>query len=172
MASAPAHAVAALALGAVMVRGERRWPILLAGAACAVLPDADVAGFAVGVSYGDLLGHRGLSHSLFFAAALAGLVTLVLGWRWRTYLYLFAATASHAVLDAFTDGGLGVAFFAPFSNQRFFFPVHPIAVAPISPRRFFGERGLAVLGSEALWIGLPALALFALAAVLRRRRRP
>jgi hypothetical protein len=32
-------------------------------------------------------------------------------------------TASHGMLDAMTDGGLGVAFFAPFDNARYFFPM-------------------------------------------------
>nr|HRC76832.1 rhodanese-like domain-containing protein [Kouleothrix sp.] len=32
----------------------------------------------------------------------------------------------HGVLDAMTDGGLGVAFFAPFSATRYFFPFRPI----------------------------------------------
>jgi membrane-bound metal-dependent hydrolase YbcI (DUF457 family) len=37
-----------------------------------------------------------------------------------------------------TDGGLGIAVFAPFSSHRFFFPVQPIPVSPIgiSPRVF------------------------------------
>ena len=37
-------------------------------------------------------------------------------------LYLFLSTASHGVLDALTDGGLGVAFFSPFDQTRYFFP--------------------------------------------------
>jgi membrane-bound metal-dependent hydrolase YbcI (DUF457 family) len=31
---------------------------------CVVLPDADVLSFPLGISYEDMLGHRGLSHSL------------------------------------------------------------------------------------------------------------
>jgi len=34
------------------------------------------------------------------------------------FAYLFLATASHGVLDAMTNGGLGVAFFSPFDNRR------------------------------------------------------
>ncbi|MBK8609138.1 MAG: hypothetical protein IPL84_04125 [Chitinophagaceae bacterium] len=36
-------------------------------------------------------------------------------------LFLLAA-ASHAILDAMTTGGLGVAF-SPFDNTRYFFPL-------------------------------------------------
>jgi inner membrane protein len=58
-----------------------------------------------------------------------------------------------------TDGGLGIAFFAPFDNERYFFPWRPIAVSPISVTAFFSERGLAVIRSEILWIWIPCLLL-------------
>jgi hypothetical protein len=32
-----------------------------------------------------------------------------------------------------TDGGLGIAFFAPFDNTRYFLPFGPIKVSPIGP---------------------------------------
>ena len=63
-----------------------------------------------------------------------------------------------------TNGGLGVAFFSPFDNTRYFLPWQPIAVSPLSLTRFFSGRGLKVLQSELLWIWIPAgmIALFAL----------
>jgi len=143
-----------------------------------VLPDADVLGFGLGVAYGDLLGHRGLTHSLAFAALLAWLVLAAAypARRWpaargRLWAYLALATASHGVLDAMTTGGLGVAFLAPFENGRYFFPWRPIAVSPIGVRPFFTRRGLAVLANEALWIGVPA-ALLAWGAARFRRVGP
>ena len=42
--------------------------------ALAVLPDADVLAFSFGVPYHHVLGHRGFTHSFFFAAALAVLL--------------------------------------------------------------------------------------------------
>jgi inner membrane protein len=86
----------------------------------------------------------------------------------RVGAYLFMAMASHALLDALTNGGLGVAFFAPFSNDRYFFPWRPIQVSPISVRRFFSERGLVVLGSELAIVWVPALALAAIGVAWRR----
>jgi membrane-bound metal-dependent hydrolase YbcI (DUF457 family) len=59
-------------------------------------------------------------------------------------------TASHGVLDAMTDGGLGIAFFAPFDNTRYFFPFRPVKVSPIG-LSFFSARGLDVIWSELLW---------------------
>jgi inner membrane protein len=52
------------------------------------------------------------------------------------------------VLDAMTNGGLGVAFFAPFDTTRYFFPWRPITVSPIGVGSFFTHRGALVVLSE------------------------
>jgi inner membrane protein len=129
---------------------------------CSILPDADVLGFRLGINYEDLLGHRGLSHSLPFAIILSLVVTFLafpqLPPRWTRLLlfsYFFVVTASHGVLDAMTDGGLGVAFFAPFDDTRYFFPFRPIKVSPIG-LSFFSARGLDVIWSELWWVCIPA----------------
>ena len=122
-------------------RVPRHFAIL--GAFAAVVPDFDVVGFRFGIDYADLLGHRGLSHSLTFAAAFAAVMLFIAGRsvpgreRFPTWLYLALAIASHGVFDAFTNGGLGVALLAPFSNQRFFFPWQPIEVSPLGLSRSY-----------------------------------
>jgi inner membrane protein len=132
------------------------------GALCAAAPDADSVGFSLGVPYGHWLGHRGFSHSLVFAVLLAATVVAVYrllpayrGSRWVLAWYLAACTASHGLLDAMTDGGLGVAFFSPFSNRRFFLPWRPLVVSPLDVFSLFSAWGLRVLVSEALCIGIP-----------------
>ena len=176
MPSVFTHAVAAGALGALMVPGRGR--LIALGALCAVVPDADVVAFFLDVPYRGMLGHRGLSHSIPFAAALA----VALAW-WvrrrgpadgqvsaaRIGAFLFLATASHGLLDALTDGGLGVAFWAPLSDARSFFPWRPIAVSPISARRFFSSEGLPVIASEIAVVWIPAALVCAVALALRRR---
>ena len=152
---------------------KRVWAV---GALCSVVPDLDVIGFEFGIRYGDFWGHRGFTHSLLFAAVLS---TVVIGIAFRRdlpmisrlslWMYFFLATASHGVLDAMTDGGLGVAFFAPFDNRRYFLPWTPIRVSPIGVGRFFTARGIAVLQSELLWIWLPAALLAAAAWIVRHR---
>jgi inner membrane protein len=92
--------------------------------------------------------------------------------RGQLWLYLFLATASHGVLDALTNGGLGVAFFAPFDNARYFFPFTPIEVSPISVRAFFTARGARVLASEFVWVWLPSMLFAALFLWLRRKAQP
>jgi len=121
-----------------------------------------VLGFRLGINYEDLLGHRGLSHSLVFAIILSLVVTFLafrqLLPRWTRlvlFSYFFAVTASHGILDAMTDGGLGVAFFAPFDDTRYFFPFRPIKVSPIG-LSFFSARGIDVLWSEFFWVCIPA----------------
>jgi len=69
-----------------------------------------------------------------------------------------------------TDGGLGVAFFAPFDNHRYFLPWTPIRVSPIGIGRFFTSRGAAVIRSEFLWIWVPAGVLIVSALLLRTGR--
>jgi inner membrane protein len=174
MPSAFTHAVAAVAIAAPLgFWGNRR--ALVVGALAAAAPDLDAAGFALGVPYASVCGHRGFSHSVLAAVLAAVVLAAPPLWRaagregrLRLGLFLFLCVVSHGLLDALTNGGLGVAFFAPFSNGRYFFPWTPIQVAPIHPARFFGPRGLAVLGSEVLVVWLPAALL--LAASLRIRR--
>jgi inner membrane protein len=177
MASVFSHAVAALGIGACFYRPgvpKRVWVI---GTVCSVVPDLDVIGFRFGIRYGDFWGHRGFTHSLAFAALLATFVVLLAFRegipglnRFVLWSYFFLAAASHGILDAMTDGGLGVAFFSPFDNTRYFLPWRPIRVSPIGVTRFFSHRGLEVVQRELLWIWLPAGLLVAAALLVRRRR--
>ena len=176
------HAIASTALGHWFP--QRRLParFWVWTVGCAVLPDIDVIGFSFGIQYGDMLGHRGLTHSIPFALVV-GLVAArtfvksdslgVGSWRLGVlWVYFALITASHGLLDALTNGGRGIAFFAPFSNHRFFFPWRPIQVSPIGVG-FFSARGLAVLQSELRWILLPSaiIALVARIAGKPARRR-
>lgn len=175
MPSVFTHAAVALSIGACFHPNIPK-QVLAVGAVCSAIPDLDVIGFSFGIHYGDLFGHRGFSHSLFFAALLAVAATLLFTPSTpnsRSLLllgtYLFLATASHGFLDAFTDGGLGVAFFSPFGNARYFFPWTPVEVAPIGLFRFFSLRGLSVFLSEIIWIWIPAGLLAAGAWIFRRQ---
>jgi len=177
LASLLSHAVTALSIGTCFYRSGTSKRIWTIGALCSVIPDIDVVGFRFGIRYGDFWGHRGFTHSLVFAALLAGAI-VTLGFRGATpalgrfslWAYFFLATASHGLLDAMTDGGLGVAFFSPFDKDRYFLPWTPIRVSPLGVGRFFSDGGLAVLQSGLVWIWTPAALLAASAWALRRRR--
>lgn len=167
MASLITHAVAGAALGQVgdseWRKDWRYWCVIVLGS---MLPDIDGIGFFLGVPYGSFWGHRGFTHSLLFALVIAILCAVWLDgqfhirqFRSQSWLAIvfFLAIASHGVLDAMTNGGLGVAFFSPFDRHRYFLPWRPILVSPIRASRFLSPRGLRIMGNEMLWVWCPAL---------------
>jgi len=144
--------------------------LLFASILLPILPDADAL-LTPWIPYAHPFGHRGFTHSLFFAA-LAGAVAAALAARgkWghsflKLAVFFAAITASHGLFDAMTNGGLGVAFFAPFDNTRYFLPWRPIPVSPMSAAGLMMSRGLRVIRWEfaLFW-------LFAIAAVVWDRR--
>jgi inner membrane protein len=179
MASAFSHAIAAVAIGTIHPAPHKGWKYWSLAAFCAVVPDADAIGYWMKVPYESLWGHRGITHSFFFAALLAGLV-MAICYRnerlfskplWLLYGIFFLCTASHPMLDACTTGGLGVAFFAPFYDKRYFLPWQVIQVSPISITRFFTYRGLRVLESEFVWVWIPSLIFIGIVTAIKRWRR-
>jgi inner membrane protein len=164
MPSVVTHGAVAVAAGMALAPGDapgRLWPVAVL---CSVIPDADGIAFLLGIPYGHFVGHRGFLHSPFFALLLSFLICSVFfrdvgifSKNWLFYFFfLFLLTASHGILDAFTNGGLGVALLSPFDNGRYFFPWTPIEVSPIGIRAFFSAWGLSVLKSELLWVWLPS----------------
>ena len=73
------HAAVPLAIGFALgqrVIGRR---LLFAGIAGSIVPDLDVIAFPLGVAYGDIAGHRGLTHSIAFAILLGALALAASG---------------------------------------------------------------------------------------------
>lgn len=179
MASAFTHAFAGAALSALAPRPYRDAALALLLAGVAAAPDLDVVGFRYGIAYAHPLGHRGLTHSLFFALCTGVLLAAVIArargapLRSRATFGLAAvialAAASHGVLDALTRGGLGVGFFVPFDNQRYFFPWRPLLVSPISAAEFFDGVGVEILRNEIAWVWVPLGLAVGLLVALRAR---
>ncbi len=176
--SALTHAYVGAALSALAPRWLRGARFALLLAALAAAPDLDVIAFAFGIPYEHRFGHRGASHSLL-AAALCALAVWLWRYRqlpplsgrwWSLCAWVAAATASHGLLDAFTNGGRGVGFLIPFDDRRYFFPWRPLQVSSLNPLDFLTRHALDVFGPELLWVWLPATALL-LPALLRARRR-
>jgi inner membrane protein len=173
MPSIFSHAIFASAVGSAYTTEPMPLRFWVLTAACAMLPDADAIGFAFGVRYDSMWGHRGLTHSIAFALLVAfGVGMFAFGKRptgtgkLQLALYFTLVTLSHPLLDALTNGGRGVALFAPFSAERYFFPLRPIEVSPIG-MQFFSERGLEVLASEVIWVWFPALLIYMTARMYR-----
>jgi inner membrane protein len=171
------HGFAALALGKASTGAQREARFWVLSVFCAILPDIDTVSFYFGVERGSMFGHRGITHSLLFAVLLSLLVVLLAFSKtprfskkwWALLFYFFVVTASHGLLDALTDGGSGVAFFAPFDATRYFFPWRPIEVSPIG-LRFFSSRGLEVFESEFVCVWIPSILLVAVVSAYRRLR--
>jgi inner membrane protein len=151
-----AHVVVGVAGARALGRSRwLSWRVALTLGALSMLADVDVLTFRLGIPYSAPFGHRGVTHSLLFAmlAGTAAGLWLAQGGRWPFWPATVVAclvAASHPVLDAMTDGGLGVALLWPFSNARFFAPWRPIPVAPIGAR-MLSSRGFHVLAVEAIW---------------------
>ena len=175
MASAFGHALASVALGTSFSKNMKSAKFWILGIVCSIFPDADVLAFKFGIPYESFWGHRGFTHSLLFAALFGVFVTLVfyrkkrLGWEWVGLAFFFTlSTASHSLLDAMTTGGLGVAFFSPWDDARYFLPWRPIKVSPIGVENFFSEWGKKVLLSEMIWIGIPSVLYMIIVQVVKR----
>ena len=147
-----------------LAMGRSRVPLrlLVVGIAASILPDVDVIGFRLGIPYGSDYGHRGFTHSLVFAAAVALATT---AWasglrasRLATMAFVFLSCASHGLLDMLTTAGRGVAYFWPFSSHRYFLPVRVVEASTLSITRFLHETGGHVLRSELFWVWAPCLA--------------
>ena len=167
MASAFTHAFSAVIMKKVCYPEKSSFELWYFTIACSVIPDADIIGSIFGIQYRDILGHRGFFHSIVFAFILGVVIAFFffknflrysIQW-WRLILYFTIVTLSHSVFDAMTNGGLGVAFLAPFSETRYFFPWRPIEVSEFQIQRFFSEEGLNVLRSEFVWVWIPSILL-------------
>ncbi|MES1982650.1 MAG: metal-dependent hydrolase [Pseudomonadota bacterium] len=167
------HPAVPLAIGLGLGSGVISRRLLLAGVAASVIPDLDVLAFSFGVPYTSTFGHRGLSHSISFALLLALLGLLahraLHARRLSAFVFVWVAAVSHGVLDSFTNGGRGIAFLWPWSDERFFAPVRMIEVSPIGAD-FFSARGITVLASEFAWVWLPCAAAGIGLAIWRRYR--
>lgn len=175
MASIFGHIAASTALGYAVFPKQTRTATLLLAGFCAFAPDLDVLAFRFGIPYESQWGHRGWTHSIFFAIAFGTLMALSLKAfspkntvGYKTGLWLILSTLSHPLLDMMTNGGRGCALWWPFSTERLFFPFRPILVSPMSIGGFLGDWGLRVLASELVWIGVPTLGLVLLVRGVRR----
>ena len=164
MSSLFGHALAGLTISAAFTKGRPPRRIWAFAMACALAPDLDWFTGFLRLPFGNSLSHRGVSHSLI-AAGLIAAAAMLIGFRPqlrspRLWACMLAATFSHGLLDACTFGGTGVAFLLPFSEARFVCVWQPIFVSPIPLSGKLLDWLLFSLGTEVLWIGIPAAMVF------------
>ncbi len=146
-----------------------RWPpklerrVAIAAVVCSCLPDIDMATFAFEVRPTQLIGHGGITHSLF-AALLIALGAAAIAFRmlrpgsrpwWQVLAFLFAVTASHGLLDALTASDMGIALFAPFENGRHLFPWKLLPSCELGVDEYLGFWGLLTIANEFLYVVAP-----------------
>jgi len=154
------HAAVGFAIGAWAQRAPPSTRVCVAAAACAALPDIDVLWSPLQLADSSPFAHRAITHSLLFALVAAVVVTAALFRRERrTFFVLLLALLSHSCLDALSNYSLGVAFFEPFSAERYRFPWTPLG-------RPYGE-----VASQLILESLVLLAPAVLLAWLRLRTR-
>ncbi len=95
------------------------------GALIGLLPDLDILAASLHGGFGEMVYHRGSTHSLWFGPVVGSAIGWLL-WRWRdgapehrlAWIGLAVlALFTHPLLDAFTP--YGTQLFAPFSRERF-----------------------------------------------------
>lgn len=176
MATVITHAIAASALCTVAPKDLPRVRLAIVLGVLAMIPDLDVIGFRYGILYSDVFGHRGFTHSILFAIMAAVATPFIafpklnaLGRPWWILVgFAFVATLSHGVIDSFTDAGLGVGFFIPFDDTRYFAPWRPLATSPLSISAFINGPAVHILMNELFWIGIPLVGLFGGLHLIRR----
>jgi membrane-bound metal-dependent hydrolase YbcI (DUF457 family) len=111
-----------------------------------VLPDLDIVAEEFG-----LAEHRGASHSLGFAAVVAGGFWVIARWRtqqpWLWSGAAFLSMGSHGVLDLFSSGP-AIKLLWPLTDALFAAPVRPLPTPQVL--EILSIHGLAVLAAEAL----------------------
>ena len=164
MPTALTHTFVAIASGKACFHRPMPLRFWFLAIGCSAGPDLDIGLHSYGIEYEDLWGHRGITHSILFALILSGVLVFwafrrdapfLSRYWWALVAFFFAITASHGLLDAFTDGGLGIAFFAPFSEARYFMPWRPLLVSHFGVGSLFTEYGMRVLLIEFAWVWLP-----------------
>lgn len=169
MASIFGHGVVGFTITKLIGNKQTKW-LLLAAIFSAILPDFDVITFKLGIAYQHPLGHRGFTHSIFFAMLWALVLMLTIGRNNKLiwFLVIFLSTISHGIFDAMTSGGEGIGFFIPFNNDRFFFSFREILVSPLGIKKFFSGWGLRVVLSEIKFIVIPSLLILLILGTLKK----
>tara|TARA_B110000263_G_C15250633_1_gene483910 strand:- start:24 stop:563 length:540 start_codon:yes stop_codon:yes gene_type:complete len=143
---------------------------------CTALPDADMIGYYLGIPYNHLFGHRGISHSMFFALLLGFLVYFLFFRQeklskinsFMIFIYFSFVTMSHGFLDALTNASYGIPFFAPFDNTRYLFPYRPINAPSLDIQYFFKEQFFEIMIGEIILISIPIFVLLLTKFILKK----
>ena len=173
------HPLVGLAAAKMMPARYRTKRFWILSFLCPFIPDLDGIGFYLGLPLEHFFGHRGITHSVFFALVLSVVIVAVFFndrgfFSKRSVLlvaYFVAITVSHGILDAVTNTTNGVAFLSPIITTRFLFDFKPIESSPLSPAEFFGEQGFHIILGEIVWVWMPLIAAVIVVFLIKRSIR-
>jgi inner membrane protein len=174
------HALLPIAVTVAVARRPVNWRLVIAAAFAAAAPDLDgITKHIFHPSPWSVYAHRGAAHSLFAALALGLIAAAFHKWlRVRALnagTIVFAAAASHGLLDMMTDSGQPVAYLWPVSSLRLWADWRPIHSGPVNMAHLFSEA-FARLWSELWQLIVPmfaiALAVRGVRMVVARREEP
>ena len=158
MASLFTHALVGTALGQAGISDWRKdWRFWCLVIVCSILPDIDSIGFLMGVPYGNLWGHRGMTHSLVFSRSPCA---LPLGMLQQS---VSPASGSSRVLLFRGDGfarrsgchdqrRIGCRLLLSLQSATLLLFVAADSCLSHRLTRFFTNRGLRIYASEILWV--------------------
>ncbi len=160
------HFAPAIALAVALGPSRVGWRLVLAGAACGVIPDLDFLSIKMGFDrYGGTYGHRGFTHSLSFAVLMGFVGVLWPGGDWRRRVgrgcFLALCAVSHPLMDGLLDVGICNAWLWPLDGARHCLDRRPI---PMRGVPLFGQERFLL---ELLWIGMPLLLMANLGVLVR-----
>lgn len=118
------HLVLGAAVGELVAGKKNGKKAMLWGAMTNTIPDLDVMGGFFFSDANQMMVHRGLTHSFFFAIIFSPLLAWVLKRYWKKMTLslgqwtsiVFTGLISHDLLDSLT--GYGTGWFEPFSHYR------------------------------------------------------
>jgi inner membrane protein len=176
MATFITHGIFASSLIFLWRQKESRFKLFLLIFVASIIPDIDLF-FG---SHSRLFGHRGFTHSFFFAFLIATLFSAMLLREVKNFFHtiilffiFFVATSSHLFLDAMTEAQQGVCFFCPFSEDRTFFAFKPFSTFTGG----FSVRSknsllMQYLFPEILIVWLPSISFFSIMIYLENKFSP
>ena len=175
MPSIISHIVTGTSLGYSLYPDEKKFKFYIFAILLSIIPDFDVIMFRIGIPYAHPMGHRGFFHSFLFAAIIGIFFAYIFFSRnearakkYTMISFVFILIGfMHCLLDAMTNGGLGIGLFIPFSYQRYFLPWKPIEVSPIRISDFFSNWGLRVLKNEFIFLIIPSIILVSSSRIIR-----
>lgn len=165
MPSPLTHLIVSVPINALIMKQENKKKIIFFSFFAAIAADFDYVGYLFNFGNLSFFGHRGFTHSIFFAIVIATLICIVffrnVDFKSKAFLFLlfnfFLAALSHPLLDYLINQNNGVALFFPFSTERFSFPFAPINEEICSAFEYYRKYFWLVLKVEIIYLIFPAI---------------